>query len=62
MPAGVSWSQYIRFSAAAFATMMAGAQTVHYYYRPLEDMDKYIDREVRHHQDTSEIILPGPSI
>lgn len=45
MPAGVSWPQYLRFSAAAFLSMMAGSQTVHHYYNPLKDIDAYIERE-----------------
>lgn len=45
MPAGVSWGQYLRFSTAAFASMMAGSQVVHYYYRPLEDLQAYVEKE-----------------
>lgn len=45
MPAGVSWPSYIKFFAAAMLSMMAGAQTVHLIYRPLEDLDKYIEEE-----------------
>lgn len=46
MPAGVSWGQYLRFSAAAMMAMMAGAQSVHYYYKPLQDLDVYIEQEL----------------
>lgn len=46
MPAGVSWGQYLRFSAAAFASMMVGAQCVHYYYKPLQDLDMYVEQEL----------------
>ena len=46
MPAGVSWSQYMKFFLAAIASMMAGAQTVHICYRPLEDMNQLVDQEV----------------
>lgn len=45
MPAGVGWGQYIRFSAAAFLSMMLGSQMVHMYYKPLKDLDKYIEME-----------------
>ncbi len=34
MPAGVSWSRYIRMFAASMLSMFAGAQAVHQYYRP----------------------------
>lgn len=54
MPAGVSWGQYIRFSTAAFAAMMAGAQCVHYYYKPLQDLDVYIERELKTNSSQSD--------
>lgn len=50
MPAGVSWGQYIRFSTAAFLSMVAGAQLVHHYYRPLSDLDVYIKKELENQQ------------
>ncbi|XP_065349894.1 ubiquinol-cytochrome c reductase complex assembly factor 6 [Cloeon dipterum] len=46
MPAGVPMGQYLRFSAAALLTMLAGSQTVHYLYRPLQDLDKLVQEEV----------------
>ncbi|XP_026481217.1 uncharacterized protein C12orf73 homolog [Ctenocephalides felis] len=45
MPAGVSWGQYLKFMSAALLTMFAGSQLVHMYYRPLDDLDKYIEEE-----------------
>lgn len=45
MPAGVSWGQYIRFSTAAFLSMMLGSQVVHMYYQPLKDLDEYLKME-----------------
>jgi len=42
MPAGVPWGEYLRFFVASFASMAAGAQLVHVYYRPLEDMDEMV--------------------
>lgn len=47
MPAGVSWPKYLSFLAAATLTMFAGAQTVHNFYKPLDDMDKYIEEELK---------------
>ncbi|KAG9490513.1 ubiquinol-cytochrome c reductase complex assembly factor 6 [Eleutherodactylus coqui] len=34
MPAGVSWSRYIMLMSATLASMFAGAEVVHRYYRP----------------------------
>lgn len=42
MPAGVTWGRYLRFACAAYITMMAGSQTVHYYYRPLDDLQDLV--------------------
>lgn len=50
MPAGVSWPRYMVFFSAAMISMLAGAQTVHIYYKPLDDLDKYIEEEVRKKQ------------
>lgn len=45
MPAGVTWGAYLRFSCAAMLSMMAGAQLVHMYYRPLQDMAGLVEKE-----------------
>ncbi|XP_077373234.1 ubiquinol-cytochrome-c reductase complex assembly factor 6 [Festucalex cinctus] len=34
MPAGVSWSRYLRMYGACMLAMFAGAQAVHQYYLP----------------------------
>ncbi|XP_077982406.1 ubiquinol-cytochrome c reductase complex assembly factor 6-like [Glandiceps talaboti] len=34
MPAGVPWSQYLKFLTAGLLTMMAGSQLVHVIYKP----------------------------
>uniref|UniRef100_A0A8C6Y1Q9 Uncharacterized protein n=1 Tax=Naja naja TaxID=35670 RepID=A0A8C6Y1Q9_NAJNA len=34
MPAGVSWPKYMKILTAAFLSMLAGAQTVHKFYKP----------------------------
>lgn len=39
MPAGVSWGEYLRFCTAASITMFLGAQVVHTYYKPLQDVE-----------------------
>ncbi|XP_026758031.2 protein brawnin [Galleria mellonella] len=51
MPAGVTWGQYISFSVAAMTSMLAGSQVVHLYYRPLQDLNKYIDKELKNFPD-----------
>jgi len=43
MPAGVGWSRYLKFSASALLSMMAGSQVVHLYYRPLDDLEVYVE-------------------
>lgn len=45
MPAGVSWATYLKHLSVAMIFMMAGAQTVHLLYRPLEDLDEIIEKE-----------------
>ncbi|XP_057664664.1 ubiquinol-cytochrome-c reductase complex assembly factor 6 [Diorhabda carinulata] len=47
MPAGVSWGRYSLFSIAALLAMLSGSQVVHLYYKPLSDIDKYIEEEKR---------------
>lgn len=47
MPAGVSWGQYTKFFISAMLSMMAGSQLVHIYYKPLEDIDVYIEKELK---------------
>jgi len=58
MPAGVSWPTYIKFVSAAALSMVAGAQTVHAFYRPLEDLEDWIEKfkEQKKIYDESKII------
>ena len=44
MPAGVSWPTYLKFAVAAGLSMVAGAQTVHAVYRPLDDLETVIKK------------------
>ncbi|XP_011293821.1 ubiquinol-cytochrome-c reductase complex assembly factor 6 [Musca domestica] len=62
MPAGVSWGQYLKFMSCAVLSMMAGSQLVHMYYKPLEDLDVYIDKEVEEVSKTKGVKLSGISI
>ena len=45
MPAGVSVSQYLKFTAAAMLSMMAGSQCVHILYQPLAGFDILVEKE-----------------
>ncbi|OWR41708.1 hypothetical protein KGM_205061 [Danaus plexippus plexippus] len=47
MPAGVTWGQYLSFSTAALLSMLAGSQVVHLHYKPLEDIHRYINNELK---------------
>lgn len=47
MPAGVSWPRYLSFLTASLFSMFLGAQVVHVYYRPLDDLDRYIEEELK---------------
>lgn len=51
MPAGVSWGQYLTFSVSAMLSMLAGSQIVHQHYRPLQDLNDYINRELKNLPD-----------
>ncbi|XP_014780298.1 uncharacterized protein LOC106876313 [Octopus bimaculoides] len=45
MPAGVSWFSYLKHATVAMLFMMAGAQTVHLIYRPLDDLEDLVRAE-----------------
>ena len=45
MPAGVTWGVYLSFVTAAMLTMFAGAQCVHLAYRPMDDLQEYVEME-----------------
>lgn len=45
MPAGVTWGVYLRYTAAALLSMMAGSQVVHMYYRPMDDLPSLVEAE-----------------
>ncbi|XP_017030332.1 ubiquinol-cytochrome c reductase complex assembly factor 6 [Drosophila kikkawai] len=62
MPAGVSWGQYMKFLGSAMLAMMAGSQAVHMYYRPLEDLPAYIEREKRSPDASPSATKPPDSV
>ncbi|KAK3769680.1 hypothetical protein RRG08_004932 [Elysia crispata] len=45
MPAGTSWPRYIAAVSTMMLSMFAGAQTVHFFYNPLQDLDSRIESE-----------------
>lgn len=45
MPYGYTWPFFMRFAAAAMLSMFAGAQCVHAFYKPLSDLDEYVEEE-----------------
>lgn len=55
MPAGVSWGQYIAFSSAAMVSMLAGSQIVHQYYKPLRDLNDFINKELKNLPDNVQV-------
>ena len=42
---GVSWTRFLSFGTAAIFSMFLGAQSVHLVYRPLDDLDYYVDQQ-----------------
>ncbi|XP_034476216.1 uncharacterized protein C12orf73 homolog [Drosophila innubila] len=59
MPAGVSWGQYMKFLGSAMLAMMAGSQAVHLYFKPLDDLPAYIEREREHKEEPIKTIAPS---
>jgi len=66
MPAGVSWPTYLKFTLAAGLSMIAGAQTVHQFYRPLEDLEEWVRKfeeqqkliqEVKSTESKAEVVI-----
>jgi hypothetical protein len=58
MPAGVPWPQYIKFFVAAMVSMLLGAQAVHVYYRPLDDLSELVQEEVERLNKSKDKIKP----
>ena len=62
MPAGVSWPTYLKFATAAGLSMVAGAQTVHALYKPLDDLEIVIkqiavDAEKQQAKSVKELVI-----
>jgi len=58
MPAGVSWPQYVKFFVAAMVSMLLGAQAVHVYYRPLDDLNELVQQEAERLNKSKDKIKP----
>jgi hypothetical protein len=58
MPAGVSWPQYLKFFAASMVSMLLGAQVVHVYYRPLDDLNELVQQEVERLNKSNDEVKP----
>jgi len=64
MPSGVSWKRYLKLFVPAALSMMAGAQTVHIFYRPLDDLEEWIkkveEEEEKRKKETKSILIEQP--
>ncbi|GFR94783.1 hypothetical protein ElyMa_002676200 [Elysia marginata] len=64
MPAGTSWPRYLTAVSAMMLSMFAGAQTVHFFYNPLQDLDFRVESEkeklllVRKEEDKMSVSSP----
>jgi hypothetical protein len=46
LPSNVTKGQYIRFVLASMVSMFAGSQLVHNIFKPLKDLDKFVEKEL----------------
>ena len=46
MPAGVNLPTYLKFFVASTLSMMAGSQTIHIIYHPLDNLDVLVQQEI----------------
>ena len=59
MPGGVGMGEYWRFMGAAMLSMFLGAQSVHIFYRPLDDLDDYVKKAKEERGvETQGVLLP----
>lgn len=49
-----SWPRYILFSTVSLLTTLAGAQVVHNYYRPLDDLEELVQQELERRKKAQE--------
>lgn len=46
MSGNISLASYVKFSIMALTSMMFGSQFVHNIYKPLDDLDDYVEKEM----------------
>jgi len=46
MSGNISIAAYVKFSLMAIASMMFGSQLVHNQYKPLDDLEDYVEKEM----------------
>lgn len=46
MSGNISFVSYVKFSIMALTSMMFGSQFVHNIYKPLDDLDDYVEKEI----------------
>jgi hypothetical protein len=46
MGGNITFASYVKFSLMALTSMMFGSQLVHSIYKPLDDLEEYVEKEV----------------
>jgi len=46
MSGNISIAAYVKFSLMAITSMMFGSQLVHNQYKPLDDLEDYVEKEI----------------
>lgn len=46
MSGNISLASYVKFSIMALTSMMFGSQFVHNIYKPLDDLEDYVEKEM----------------
>lgn len=46
MSGNISIATYVKFSIIAMASMLFGSQLVHNRYKPLDDLEDYVEKEM----------------
>jgi len=46
MAGNISIASYVKFSLMAITSMMLGSQLVHNQYKPLDDLEDYVEKEM----------------
>lgn len=62
MPAGVSWGKYVALIVVGIASGLAGSEVVHRYYKPLEDLEDFVQEKVREQKEYTDFDQDEPSL